>query len=85
MMFTAIGLYLKSRFLNIKTILLTGLGLIITIKLLWLQLKVNRKEKQLQKYKDAFKVSEGLKDLNKKKEELNNKYNRRLRERFPKQ
>ena len=81
-MFTALGLFLKSKFFNLKTILFTGLGLLLTIRLLWLKLQVSKKDKQLRKLGNIFKAQKELDILETEKKLI--QIGKRLSNRFPK-
>ena len=80
-MITALVLYLKSKFLNLKTILFTGLGLFLTIRLLWLKLQVNKKDKQLRKLGNIFKAQKELDKLEEQKKTI--QQGKSLKNRFP--
>lgn len=74
--------WFKSKFFNVKTILFTGLGLLITIRMLWLKLQVNKKNKQLKKLGNIFEAQKELEELENKKKTIQS--GKPLKNRFPK-
>ena len=80
-MITALGLYLKSKFLNLKTILLSMLGLFVIIKVLWVKHQLKKQLNQLKKFKNYTSSSQQLDKLKKEKEQI--KEGKSLKDRFP--
>ena len=80
-MITALVLYLKSKFLNLKTILISILGLFVIIKVLWVKHQLKKQLKQLRKFKNYTSSSQQLDKLKKEKEQI--KEGKSLKDRFP--
>lgn len=83
-MFTAIGLYLKTKFLNLKTILVSFITLIFVIKYLWLKFRFEKNRTKIKNIERLVKISKKLNELKEKKNNLKLEQ-KGLKERFPKE
>lgn len=83
-MFTAIGLYLKSKLFNLKTILISVVGLLVIFKIWWLKFQLTRQLNKIRKFEGYYKTTEHLDKANKQKQQLDKEPKTKLRDRFPK-